>query len=102
MWFFQKTAPAAVPEPEEPREALPRFETEFDLEGQSVFSIERLNGRTIIGYCPRREVASGDDYQTIRFGKPKEWHLWIDVHEHNALVARFRKKLGREKEKEAL
>lgn len=67
-------------ESEQPR---PHFETEFDIEGQDVFSIERTDGRTCIGYWNRK-------------GKAGNWWLVISADEHNAFAARLRKKLGRE------
>lgn len=81
MWPFRpKTPPAA---PEAPLKTY--ADADFDIEGMPVFSIERDTRKdvTIIGY--RSPTAPGGNV---------EWHLPVSPTAHDALLRRFRTKMG--------
>lgn len=58
-------------------------DAEFDIENESVFSVERNeDDETIIGYYP------ADGTENI------EWNIICSIEQHNNFIKRFRTKLG--------
>jgi hypothetical protein len=89
MWPFNKKSP-------EVSTVYPKpfiYEVEFDIEGEDVFSIERVGRREEDGERTERTLIG---YYDKASSESKQWYLDCSHAKHNQFIARFRRKLGLE------
>ena len=77
MWWNKKEVKGIPARPK-------RLDAEMDIEGLDVFSVERLDGKTLVSFFIRKH--EGPEIM--------EWTLDIEPECHEYLIRRYREKLG--------